>query len=64
VSSALSDAVVQAIVQFELNLATAWQNSLSVGVLDARGAQGGPGYVATQTFYVTINDLLAFLRAL
>ncbi|MBX6315368.1 MAG: hypothetical protein IRY99_21030, partial [Isosphaeraceae bacterium] len=26
--------------------------------LSARGAQGGPAYIAQQTFYVTINDVL------
>jgi hypothetical protein len=54
----LTDDVAQAIVQFELNLATAQQNAHHVGNLDAQGAQGGPAYVATQPFYVTINDVL------
>ena len=45
-------------MQFELNLATAQQKLHHVGKLDAKGAQGGPAFVATQPFYVTINDVL------
>jgi hypothetical protein len=48
----------EAIVQFELNLATAQQTLRHVGSLDARGAEGGPAFVAAQPFYVTINDVL------
>ncbi len=48
----------QAIVQFEMNLATAQQKLHHVGELDVQGAQGGPDFVASQTFYVTINDVL------
>jgi hypothetical protein len=47
-----------AIVNFELNLATAQRNDRGAGSLTARGAQGGPEYLATQDFYVTINDVL------
>jgi cytochrome c peroxidase len=54
----LTDEQAQAIVQFELNLATAQQKLHRAGELDADGAQGGPAYVATQSFYVTINDVL------
>jgi hypothetical protein len=54
----LSEETREAIVRFELNLATAQQNERSAGVLTARGAQGGPSYLAAQDFYVTINDVL------
>jgi cytochrome c peroxidase len=54
----LTDDVAEAIVQFELNLATAQQKLHHVGDLDAHEAEGGPACVATQPFYVTINDVL------
>jgi len=54
----LTDEVAEAIVQFELNLATAQQKLHHVGELNARGAQGGPAFVAMQPFSVTINDVL------
>jgi cytochrome c peroxidase len=54
----LTDDLAQAIAEFELNLATAQQKLDQIGDLDAEGAQGGPGFVATQPFYVTINDVL------
>jgi cytochrome c peroxidase len=54
----LTDDVAQAIVRFELNLATAQQELHHAGKLDAKGGQGGPGFVAMQPFYVTINDVL------
>ena len=54
----LSDATAEAIVQFELNLATAQQKLMHAGHLDARGAEGGAGFLAQQSFYVTINDAL------
>jgi hypothetical protein len=57
-ASTLPDDVAGAIVQFELNLATAQQELHRAGPLDARGAQGGPAYLATQPYYVTINDVL------
>jgi hypothetical protein len=56
--SALSDDVAMAIVNFELNLATAQQVVRSAGSLDAGRAEGGPLNLANQTFYVTINDVL------
>ena len=56
--SPLSDDVAGAIVQFELNLATAQQRVHGVGQLDADGAGGGAGFLALQSFYVTINDVL------
>jgi cytochrome c peroxidase len=57
-ASPLSHDLAEAIVRFELNLATAQQKLHHVGDLDARGARGGPGCVATEPFYVTINDVL------
>jgi cytochrome c peroxidase len=54
----LTDDMAQAIAEFELNLATAQQRHDGAGELDVRGAQGGPGFVASQLFYVTINDVL------
>ena len=56
--ASLTDDVAQAIVEFELNLATAQQKLHQAGELDVRGAQGGPAFVAMQPFYVTINDVL------
>jgi cytochrome c peroxidase len=57
-ADSLTDDVAEAIAQFELNLATAQQKLHHVGELDAKEAQGGPAYIATQDFYVTINDVL------
>jgi cytochrome c peroxidase len=54
----LTDEVLEAIVQFELNLATAQQHVHDIGALDIEGAQGGPAFLAMQPFYVTINDVL------
>jgi cytochrome c peroxidase len=57
-ASPLSDDLAEAIVRFELNLATAQQKLHRAGDLDAHGAQGGPTSLAEQAFYVTINDVL------
>jgi cytochrome c peroxidase len=54
----LTDAEREAIVKFELNLATAQLVDRRAGLLTARGARGGPGFLAKQPFYVTINDVL------
>jgi hypothetical protein len=54
----LTEAQREAIANFELNLATAQQVDRGAGVLSARGARGGPGYLAQQDYYVTINDVL------
>jgi cytochrome c peroxidase len=54
----LSDSQADAIMQFELNLATAQQTLDRAGDLDTCGAEGGPFFVAMQPFYVTINDAL------
>ncbi len=55
---ALSDDVAMAIVNFELNLATAQQEVHGAGSLEAAQAGGGPVNLAKQIFYVTINDVL------
>jgi len=54
----LSDDQATAIVNFEMNLATAQQAVRRAGDLDSDGAAGGPLYLANQPFYVTINDVL------
>jgi hypothetical protein len=54
----VSEALLNDIVTFELNLATAQQEARDAGVLNARGAQGGPAALVDQSFYVTINDVL------
>lgn len=54
----LTNDQAEAIVKFELNLATAQQTLKHVGALDAKGGQGGPFFVGLQPFYVTINDVL------
>jgi hypothetical protein len=54
----LNAAQREAIVNFELNLTTAQQHDRHAGLLTARGARGGPAYLAMQDFYVTINDVL------
>src|SRR4051812_9573222 len=56
--SQLDDQVLQAIVNFELNLASAQQVDRQAGTLNDRGARGGPIALAQQPFYVTINDVL------
>jgi cytochrome c peroxidase len=56
--ASLTDDVAESIVGFELNLATAQQKRHRVGHLDDHGAQGGPAFLALQSFYVTINDVL------
>lgn len=54
----LTDAQRIAITQFELNLASAQRSGRWAGLLNARGAFGGPEHLAAQVFYVTINDVL------
>jgi len=54
----LSDDVLTAIVNFEMNLATAQQVVRGAGSVDAAQAAGGPVNLANQNFYVTINDVL------
>lgn len=45
-----------AIVDFELNLATAQKLSFGAGPLSASGALGGPEVLSTVPFYVSMND--------
>src|SRR5581483_5009780 len=54
----LTEAQQQAIVDFEMALATAQQSDVGAGPLDTQGAQGGPANLARQPFYITINDAL------
>jgi cytochrome c peroxidase len=54
----LSEFQREAIVNFELNLSTAQRSTRAAGHLTAHGAEGGPEYLASQLFYVTINDVL------
>ena len=54
----LTDDEATAIVDFELNLATAQQVHHRVGALNTGGGNGGPINLADQIFYVTINDVL------
>lgn len=54
----LSDAQRSAIARFELNLASAQRSGRWGGLLNTRGALGGPVNLAAQPFYVTINDVL------
>jgi len=53
----LSEAQRESIVAFELGLHTAqvWDNEAQF--LDDAGAQGGPGAIIDQAFYIGINDL-------
>ena len=52
----LTNAQRIAIVEFELNLATAQKNSHGAGSLSASGALGGPEFLSTVPFYVSMND--------
>jgi cytochrome c peroxidase len=54
----LSAAQQEAIARFELNLSTAQVVARRAGALDVRGTPGGPLALASQPFYVTINDAL------
>ncbi len=56
---ALSTADRAAIVAFETSLHTAQLSDENAGSLDVGGANGGPAALATQTFYLGINDVLA-----
>src|SRR5262249_34338452 len=57
-ASPLTDDQQEAIVQFELALATAQESSKDAGRLDVGGVRGGPLFLVHQPFYVTINDVL------
>jgi cytochrome c peroxidase len=54
----IAESLLNDIVAFELNLATAQQESREAGVLNARGPRGGPAALVDEPFYVTINDVL------
>jgi len=51
-----TDAQVQDIVNFETSLRTAQAIDFAAGFLNDAGASGGPQAVATQAFFVGIND--------
>jgi cytochrome c peroxidase len=46
------------ILAFELGLTTAQIYDASAGVLDRDGAIGGPGHLASEVYYPSINDVL------
>ncbi len=48
----------QATVDFETSIATAQLVDKNAGALTSDGATGGPASIATDPFYVTINDVL------
>ncbi len=56
--SPLTEDQQEAIVRFEMNLATAQRLDWGAGSLSAGGALGGPANLATQPFFVTMNDVL------
>ena len=53
-----TDAQVADIVSFELGLFTAQWFDRSAGLLNAAGAQGGPGLLSAEVYYPGINDSL------
>ena len=53
----LTEAERQRIVALETSLFTAQVFDSTAGLLTAHGAQGGPGALSTQPFFVGINDL-------
>ena len=55
----LSQAQREAIVQFEMGLLTAQIFDTRAKHLTARGAKGGPEYLAAQPFYFGINDVVS-----
>lgn len=56
--TALSPEVQQQIVEFETHLFTAQVHDFGAGSLKAQGADGGPEAIATQKFFIGINDPL------
>jgi len=56
----LTDAQVQNIVGFELGLFTAQARDREAGNLRSKGADGGPQPLATQPFFLGINDPVGF----
>ncbi len=57
-AAAPSDATLAQIVDFELALFTAQETDDAADILNAEGANGGPGALADQGFYPGINDPL------
>jgi hypothetical protein len=56
--SALSDALQEEIVQFEMGLHTAQAIDFGAGMLSVSGARGGPAALSLQQFFIGINDPL------
>ncbi len=54
----LTTAQATEIVNFELNLATAQLADFQAGILSTQSVFGGPANLVSQSFYVTINDVL------
>jgi hypothetical protein len=54
----LTQAEAEAIVAFQENMFTAQQSDAIAGALDQNGAHGGPANLATQQFFIGINDPL------
>jgi cytochrome c peroxidase len=54
----LSDAQQQAIVSFEMGLTTAQMLDFSAGSLTAQGGKGGSSNLASQPFFIGVNDPL------
>jgi cytochrome c peroxidase len=54
----LTEAEAEAIVAFQENMFTAQQSDSVAGPLDQNGALGGPANLATQPFFIGINDPL------
>jgi cytochrome c peroxidase len=55
----LSQSQRQAIVQFEMGLFTTQIFDSAAKILTAQGALGGPQYLASQSFYFGINDVVS-----
>ena len=49
------------IVEFEMGLSTAQALDFRAGLLNARGAKGGPVPITTQPFFISINSSVNFL---
>lgn len=54
----LTEAEAEAIVAFQENMFTAQQSDSIAGRLDQNGGKGGPANLATQPFFIGINDPL------
>lgn len=57
--NAPSSAQLTQIVAFESNIFDAQIYDIEAGVLDRHGAEGGPGFLSQQDFFIGINDSLS-----